>query len=291
MDLEIKYQGRLITSPDIEFIKRLINNNPSDSRRSLSKKLCREWNWIQKNGELKDMVCRGLLLNLDRGGHIKLPPIKFRPNNPLATRKKPPIIDVNKSAINCITVPKNQIELKQVRYTADEKLYNSLISQYHYLDYAFPIGEYLKYIFYLNERPIACIALSSAVRHIKSRDNYIGWSKEIREKNIHLIAYNTRFLILPWVKVRNLASHLLSKIAAIISSDWMNYYNHPLHYLETFVDTELFKGTCYKAANWIYLGKTTGRGKNDQTHKVNRSIKAIWGYPLSKNFREILQDG
>jgi len=129
------------------------------------------------------------------------------------------------------------------------------------------------------------------VRHIKCRDDYIGWTKEQREAHIHLTAYNTRFLLLPWVSINCLASQLLSRTVKIVSKDWERYFNHPLYYLETFVDTERFAGTCYKAANWRYLGTTTGRGKNDQSGKVNRSIKAVLGYPLSRNFREVLQNG
>ncbi len=185
----------------------------------------------------------------------------------------------------------NNLEIVQVRYTEHEQLYDSLIEHYHYLGYVYPVGEYLKYIFYSNERPLGCICFSSTVRHIKCRDDYIGWTKQEREVNLHLTAYNTRFLLLPWVSIYCLASQLLSLSVKIISKDWERYFNHPIHYLETFVDTERFKGTCYKAANWHYLGLTTGRAKNDQTRKANRSIKAVWGYPLSKNFREVLQNG
>ncbi len=114
------------------------------------------------------------------------------------------------------------------------------------------------------------------------------WSAEVREKNLHLMAYQTRFLVLPWVKVSYLASHLLGLIARVISDDWMSFYKHPVYLLETFVDTEKFKGTCYKATNWTYLGKTTGRGKVCQTNRQNRSIKDVYGYPLHKDFRNLL---
>ena len=143
--------------------------------------------------------------------------------------------------------------------------------------------------FFIGDRPIGCMGFSSALRHIKCRDQFIGWSKQQRTSHLHLIAYNTRFLILPWVSIYCLASQWLSKIANIVSDDWMPYYNHPVYYLETFVDTERFWGSCYKASNWIYLGNTTGRGKNDHTHQQNRSLKAVWGYPLVNNFRELLQ--
>ncbi len=288
MESITKYQGKQITANDIEFIRLLISNNPHTSRRQLSKKLCELWDWRQANGHLKDMLCRGLLLHLYRSGYIELPPIKCRPNNPLENRKKPRNIKIDTTPISELSCNET-IEIRQVRRTASDNLYNSLIHQYHYLGYVYPIGEYLKYIFFIQDRPIACIAFSSAVRHIQCRDKFIGWSKEKRALNLHLIAYNTRFLILPWVSINCLASQLLSRMTKIISDDWVRYYNHPIYYVETFVDTERFSSTCYKASNWIYLGHTTGRGKNDQTNKQNRSLKAVWGYPLVKNFRGLLQ--
>lgn len=287
MELDVKYQGKRVTTDDLKFINQVITNNPNASRRQLSKLICEAWDWRHANGHLKDMVCRGLLLQLERSGYIQLPPVKFRPHNPLANRRKPPTIDIDKTPI----YDYDQIEIKQVRRTPDEKLYNSLINDYHYLGYVYPIGEYLKYLFFTNGKPIGCICFSSPVRHLKCRDQFIGWSKAQREANLHLIAYNTRFLILPWVKIYCLASRLLSKIIKVLSEDWERYFNHPIYFVETFVDTERFRGTCYKAANWLYLGKTTGRGKNDQSFRPNRSIKAVWGYPLSRNFREVLQDG
>jgi len=288
MELEIKYQGKVATSDEVEFIKRLISDNPNDSRRRLSKKLCEAWNWVQPNGALRDMVCRGFLLRLESAGYIKLPLRRFTPNNPLATRKSPPKVDIDQTPISTTLSKVQSFEIRQVGRTPYEKLFNGLISQYHYLGYCHPVGEHLKYIVYTEGRPIACFAFSSAPRHIGSRDKFIGWSPAIRKKNIHLIGYNSRFLILPWVRIQHLASHILGRMAKVLSADWQRVYNHPVYFLETFVDTEKFKGTSYRAANWIYLGATTGRGKNDQTNKPNRSIKAVWGYPLSKNFRELL---
>jgi len=291
MNLEIKYQGKVATPDDVEFIKRLIAENPHDSRRALSKKLCEAWNWVQPNGALRDMVCRGFLLRLHRAGYIKLPQRKFTPNNPFVNRESPPKVEIDQTAI-CSTLSKIQpLEIRQVRRTSFEKLFNSLIAQHHYLGYCHPVGEHLKYIVFAEGRPIACLSWSSAPRHIGCRDRFIGWSVDIRKKNLHFIAYNIRFLILRWVKVPYLASHILGRIAKVLPVDWQRVYNHRIYFLETFVDTERFKGTCYKAANWIYLGDTTGRGKNDQTHKANRSIKAVWGYPLSRDFREVLQRG
>jgi hypothetical protein len=287
MELDVKYQGKKITTADLNFIQQLIINHPDVSRRQLSKLICEAWDWRQANGHLKDMVCRGLLLQLERSGYVQLPPVNFRPHNPLANRRQPTNIAVDTTPISSY----DQLELKQVRRTADEKLYDSLISQYHYLGYVHPIGEYLKYLFFAHGRPIGCICFSSAVRHLKCRDQFIGWSPAQRAAHLHLIAYNTRFLILPWVSIYCLASQVLSNIVKVVSQDWEQYFNHPIYFVETFVDTERFAGTCYQAANWLYLGQTTGRGKNDQTFKVNRSIKAVWGYPLTKRFREALQYG
>lgn len=286
---QIKYQGRVATSKEIEFIRSLIADNPDESRRSLSKKLCEAWNWVQPNGRLRDMMCRGFMLQLHRAGLITLPEKKFTPNNPLSGgRKKPERVEVDQSPITGSVKELRPLEVRQVRWTDQEVLYAGLIEQHHYLGYCHPIGEHLKYVVFAHDRPVACFAFSSAPRHIGCRDRFIGWDQEQRKKNLHLMAYNTRFLLLPWVQVRFLASHLLGRMARVAAADWQRIYNHPIYFLETFVDTSRFVGSAYRAANWIFLGQTTGRGKNDQTNKPNRSIKAVWGYPLCADFRACL---
>ena len=291
MSLQFKYRGKVVTDVDIALIRQLILDNPNDSRWALSKKLCRAWNWVQPNGALKDMVCRGLMLELHRAGHIRLPAKKRRVNNPFVNRTKPAKVTIDQSPVNGKLSQIKPLRFCQVRRTGSEKLFNSLIEHYHYLGYCHPVGEQLKYIVYSQQRPIACLAWSSVARHIGCRDRFIGWSAHSRKAHIHLLAYNSRFLILPWVRVGYLASHILARMAKIVCEDWQAIYRHPIYYLETFVDKQRFAGTCYKAANWIYLGDTTGRGKNDHTNKVNRSIKAVWGYPLSKHFRTLLSPG
>ena len=291
MSLQFKYRGKLLTGDDVAFINRLIGENPNDSRWALSKKLCRAWNWVQPNGALKDMVCRGLMLELHRAGHIRLPAKKHHVNNPFVNRTKPAKVTIDQSRVDGKLSEIKPLQFSQVRRTVCEKLFNSLIEHYHYLGYCHPVGEQLKYIVYSQQKPIACLAWSSAPRHIGCRDRFIGWSAHSRKAHIHLLAYNTRFLILPWVRVGCLASHILARMAKILCEDWQAIYRHPIYFLETFVDKQRFAGTCYKAANWIYLGDTTGRGKNDQTNKVNRPIKAVWGYPLSKHFRTLLSQG
>jgi hypothetical protein len=288
MELEIKYRGKIATTEDVAFINQLIFENPNDSRRRLSQKLCEAWNWVQPNGALKDMVARGFMLELHRAGYIRLPQKKMHPNNPFKNRRQPDHMEIDQSPVHTKLAQVRPLEFCQVRRTEAEKSFNSLMNTYHYLGYCQPVGEHLKYIVYAGKRPVACLAWSSAPRHIGARDRFIGWNAEERKKNISFLAYNTRFLILPWVRVPHLASHILGRMAGRISNDWESVYHHPVCYLETFVDKERFKGTCYQAANWIYVGDTTGRGKNDHTNKPNRSIKAVLGYPLTKDFRKRL---
>jgi hypothetical protein len=286
--VEWKHRGRIITSDDIVFIQQLIDVNPALSRRKLSTKLCEAWDWRQPNGALRDMVCRGMLLMLDRAGQIQLPAIKKRPNNPLARRPRPSPVLIDTTPIQGVLKALQPLHIEQVRRTGDERLYNSLIEQHHYLGYEQPVGEHLKYVVWSHGRPIACMAWSSAPRHLGCRDRFIGWTKEARRRNIRFIAYNTRFLIVPWVRVPHLASHILGRIAQRVSPDWEALYAHPIYFLETFVDPERFRGTCYRAANWVLLGETMGLGKDDHTKRRNRSIKQLLAYPLTPGFRELL---
>jgi hypothetical protein len=280
------YRGRTIAFQDVAFIRELIAANPQDHRSALSRRLCQAWDWTQPNGRLKEMICRGLLLRLHREGYINLPPPRQCSHNPFLDRRRPEPIEIDTTAIrSTVKQLAPRIVLQQVRRTPLEKMFNSLIEQYHYLGYSQPVGEHVKYIAFADTRPIGCLAFSSAAFGLKVRDHFIGWEPAVRDRNRHLLAYNTRFLLLPWVEAKFLASHLLAKCARQIASDWQALYHHPIYWLETFVDTARFKGTCYKAANWLYLGKTEGRGKYNKTHKQLTSIKAIYGLPLDSAFR------
>jgi hypothetical protein len=291
MPAEWRYRGRAVTAEDIVFIRAFIAAHPDASRRRLSALLCEVWQWKQANGALCDMICRGLLLMLHRAGEIELPAVRQTSLNPFVRRERPqpPLID--RTPVSGSLGQLGPIELTQVRRTAQEPLFNSLIEHHHYLGYEQPVGEHLKYLMWAQGRPIACSAWSSAPRYLGSRDLYIGWSAEARRRNIRFIAYNTRFLILPWVTVPHLASYLLGRMARQLSQDWERLYGHPIYFLETFVDPERFRGTCYRAANWVMLGRTTGRGKNDHTNRPNRSIKEVLGLPVHRRFRELLQEG
>jgi len=286
----IKYRNRLVTHDNIAYLRNLISNHPEYGRRALSRQICQDWNWVQDNGNLKDMVCRGLLLLLEKQGYIRLPARKKTPNNPFVNRKPPEPVVVDTSRIDASLNELMPITVGQVRRTAKEKLFNGLIEQYHYLGYCRAVGEHLKYLVFSNQRPIACLAFSSAAYYLGCRDAFIGWSAEARKKHLRFLVYNNRFLILPWVNVACLASHVLSKCVKILTEDWQKIYNHPIYWLETMVDSNRFKATCYRAANWILLGKTSGRGMNDQTNRVNRCLKDVYGYPLVQDFRARLCD-
>jgi len=288
MALVLRYRGRDIHTEDVQSIQELIAAG-APSRRALSQQVCQSWGWVQANGKLCDATCRGLLLALHRAGHITLPPPRWTSSRP-PRRPGVPLepVDVDTSPVRGSLRDLGPLALCEVRRAADEQLVNGLVHQYHYLGYVQPVGERLKYLVTAQDRPIACFCWSSAPRHLGPRDRHIGWSPEVRKANLRLVAYQTRFLILPWVQVPHLASHLLARMSRQLSMDWERAYAHPVLFTETFVDPMLYRGTCYRAANWVWMGQTTGRGKNDQTGRPNRSLKDVWGYPLVRDFRERL---
>jgi Domain of unknown function (DUF4338) len=286
--VEWKYRGRVITAQDLEFIREFIKHHPGLSRRRLSARLCQAWQWKQANGALCDMVCRGLLLMLQRAGEIELPPVRQISPNPFVRRVPPAPVLIDQTPLTGALGEVKPIAIQQVRRTAHEPLFNSLIEHHHYLGYEQPVGEHLKYLIWSQARPLACLAWSSAPRHLGSRDRYIGWSAAVRRRNIRLVVYNTRFLILPWIRVPHLASHILGRVVSRLSQDWERLYGHPVYFAETFIDPARFRGTCYRAANWQSLGLTTGRGKACNSKRPNRSIKEVLGYPLTARFRDLL---
>jgi hypothetical protein len=277
-----------VTAADVEFIRSLIAEHAEASRRRLSEKLCAAWGWTQANGRPRDMVCRGLMLALHRAGHIELPAVRMVPRNPLARRARPASVEVDRTPVRMSLAELGPLEFRQVRRSHEETTFNGLMEAHHYLGYTQPVGEHLKYLVLAGKRPVAAFAWSSAPRHLGPRDRYIGWSAEWRRQNIRFVAYNSRFLIMPWVVVPHLASHLLGRMTRLLSDEWVRVYSHPVHFVETFVHAERFRGTCYRAANWVVLGRTTGRGKDDHTHKQNRPIKDVLGLALVKNFRALL---
>jgi len=286
----------VVSAAEVEFIRQLITQHPGANRRQLSLRLCEAWGWKQANGALRDMVCRGLLLELERAGRLELPPASHVHRNPPVRHpahgtKAPAPLLLDTTPLQVPLRVLRPLEFQPVRRTPEEPLFDYLVAQYHPLGYVRPVGEHLKYLVYATGRPIACLAWSSAPRHLGARDRFIGWSAEARRRTIRFLAYNPRYLIVPWVQVKYLASHLLGEMARRISSDWERSYGHPIYFLETFVDPERHRGTCYRAANWVVMGRTTGRGKNCPNQRPNRSIKEVLGYPLTPRFRELLAAG
>jgi len=286
-----RYRGQEIGSEQIAFLREFIAAHPTSSRWKLSRQLCEALGWKQANGALRDVVCRGLLLMLDRAGEIELPPVRRHIRGQSRTgRPRPEAVLMDTTPLATPLKTLGPIDMQPVRRTADEPLFNSLMEHYHYLGYEQPVGEHLKYLVWAQGRPIACMAWSSAPRHLGSRDRYIGWSAEARRRNIRFIAYNTRFLILPWIKVPHLASHILGRVTSALPGDWERMYSHPVYFAETFIDPGRFRGTCYRAANWVLMGRTTGRGKASNSYTPNRSIKEIFGLALTRRFRQLLSE-
>jgi hypothetical protein len=283
----LRYRGRVVTPDHLATIRMLLTT-PGLSRRALSSQLCERWQWRQPNGMPCDAICRGLLLWLDRAGHIQLPPPQWTTRKTWRPRTSAPPVLIDTTPITTSLRALGPLVFHQVRRTRDEPLVNSLLAQHHYLGYQQPVGEHLKYLVVAGDRPVACFAWGSAPGALGIRDRFIGWSPEARQRNLRLLAMNTRFLILPWVQVPYLASHLLGQMAARLSADWKQLYRHPIVWLETFIEPARFRGTCYRAANWIVLGRTSGRGHRAPTKRPRRPIKEVLAYPLVPDFRRRL---
>ena len=286
MEKTMVIQGRETTLSDIEFVRNLIESNPSWHRTRISRELCKLWDWYDPTGQMKDMACRSFLVKLEKRELITLPlSRRSRPRGartvevPLVLHSTDPI------ASNLKSLQPVRVELVDAGNLA---LFKSFISQYHYLSFHL-VGKNMKYmVFDREERPLSCLLFGSAAWKCASRDEFIGWDAGTREANVNMITNNTRFLILPWVEVPHLASHILGKVARRISDDWQEKYGHPVYLLETFVERDRFRGTCYRAANWTCVGKTMGRSRQDRYTTMKVPVKDIYLYPLSKRFRGVL---
>ena len=289
MNTPLIFRGRRISEENISDINTIIKNNPQRNRMFISKEVCQIWNWRQYNGELKFLVCQTLLRQLNKDGYIKLPPGRIKKFNHFRRRFKIEEVLIEETPINAKLRELQPIKLISVRRTENEKIVNYLIHKYHYLGYTRPVGAHLKYIAYDKyNRILAVLIFASAPWYIGVRDKYISWNSEQRTKNLHLICNNVRYLILPWISVEHLASHLLALSRKIVPQDFQKIYNHPIYLMETFVNEDKYKGTCYIADNWIYVGTTTGRGKLSKTKKSILPKKKVFVYPLTKKFRKLL---
>lgn len=281
--------GRTLSAQDIAGIRDLIAANPTASRCRLSILVCQVWGWKHPHGQWRDANCRSLMLDLHRRGLITLPPARRQVKNNAIRHHCVFRTDMPwGNAIECSLSQLQPLTIQEVRRTPQEKLVDDLMASHHYLGYTRPIGESLKFLITAKDQQVACITWSSAVHHLGPRDRFIGWTPTIRKSHLHSIAYNTRFLILPWIRVPHLASHILGYMARTLSACWEDRYQHPIHFLETFVDPTRNRGTCYKAANWSCIGCTTGRGIHEKTQRATLSRKDIWVMPLRPDFRQCL---
>lgn len=288
MGQEYTIRSRKINDEDIEIIRKIIELHFHRGRKEISRQLARHWQWYQANGQLKDMACRYILLFLEKQGIINLPPRFISAHNEKKQAQKCQLAEITLEG----TVKEHpSIKLTLLEKAKEYKLWNSIIHSYHYQGHKLIVGKYLKYIACINGSPVACLGWGSAAWSLKPRDQWIGWNKTIKDKNLCGIVNNIRFLILPWVKIKYLASYLLGQSVKIVPRDWQKRYGHPIYLLETFVEKQRFKGTCYKAANWIYLGETKGSAKRGSNHDYHGNIKKIYVYPLGKDFRQKLIEG
>ena len=281
----MRYCGRDFSEEEIGWIRDLISNVAGINRRAISIRFCEHWEWRKPDGGLKEMSCRVALLKMHREALIRLPQTQ-RPHNKAC-------IHTQRSFL---TLPKPAIRKKAREYALwlevvqrqGLKLWNEFIDRYHYLGYSPLPGAQIRYFVKDQDEPLALLGFSAAAWKTSPRDTFIGWDPQRRRENLHRVVNNSRFLVLPWVQSKNLASRILSLAAKRLPTDWQARYHYRPVLLETFVEKERFEGTCYKAANWIYLGDTQGRGKLDVHHEHKEPIKTVWVYPLDRHYREEL---
>jgi hypothetical protein len=291
MENSMVIQGRLVSEEDVAQIQELMRSNPNWQRTQLSRELCQEWAWVNHRGQVKDMACRTLLLKLEALGYLTLPKRQRACPNAYRNRVIQDVFHDTTPIGGCVQglMP---LSIEVVKDKGSLSLFAFLLSRYHYLGYRGSVGENIKYlVFDCRGRPLSCVLFGSAAWKVGCRDGYIGWDGAQRAKRLHLMTNNMRFLVLPWVRVPHLASHVLSRIVRRIGDDWKRIYGHDVVLLETFVDVSRFRGTCYRAANWRYVGRTKGRSRNDRYATIRVPKKDVYLYPLRSGFREILVYG
>jgi len=276
----ITVQGRRLEADELDAIQSLIDTNPTWSRRRIADELVRHWDWRNGAGRLKDMSCRRMLARLGERGLLRLPERRQIPS-----RRASRVIEkvpVDETPVRCLLRTVQPIALERITYHAPAAgLFDSLLSEHHYLGHTYPIGANVRYLARAaNGRPVACAIWASAALKVTARDRWIGWDAEQRQRSLSRLANNTRFCIVPWVQVPHLASHLLGLMVRRLHDDWQKATGRSLALVETFVDTSRFRGTCYTAANWLDLGRTKGRTRDDRNHSIRVPIKQVRVLPL-----------
>jgi hypothetical protein len=284
-------QGRELGAGDIALIRTLQVEHGEWGRTRLSEELCRRWDWRNGRGQIKDMAARTLLAKLEQRGHIRLPERLHQSSG--RWRKlgaPPPVVDYPRVPIRGVLAELRPLTVSIVEAGShDQRLFNALLAGHHYLGHRRTVGENIGYLFRDRQgREVGCALFGSAAWKCAARDGWIGWSPRSREAKLGLLTNNTRFLVLPWVRVPHLASHLLGCLARRICADWQQKYGHPIHALESFVQRARFRGTCYRAANWVRVGETRGRTRNDRDRSIRATVKDVYLLALGKNFRREL---
>jgi hypothetical protein len=282
-----RYCGRWFSFAELQTIRQIIAADPLSSRAQISRQVCQALVWYKPDGGLKDMTCRVALLRMQKDGLITLPPPKRPPKSMLAKIT----FTTETAPQEAVTTPVHNLpdlQLHPVSQRPQQLLWREFIHRYHYLGYTPLPGAQMRYLVTSENRILALLSFSAAAWKTAPRDNFIGWKAEQRQHNLHLIVNNSRFLILPWITSKNLASKVLALAARRIADDWLSRYGYRPVLLETFVEAQRFMGTCYKAANWIHIGQTKGRGKLDAHKTCSLPIKDIWLYPLKPSFKQTL---
>jgi hypothetical protein len=288
MDAPLNIQGRVLTPADLDLVRGLISAHPDWHRTRLSRELCAFWNWIDRAGRLKDMACRTMLLKLHRRGLLELPAARGKDVNHCRGRRFQPTPH-DTSPLHCSLSDLGEIRLVIADAGSVKQLWRTLLHCHHYLGFSTKVGKSVSYLGVdASDRPVAALLFGAAAWKTAPRDAFIGWNVEQRRNGLELIANNMRFLIPPWVRVPHLASHVLGLAARRVAEDWQVKYGHPVVLLETFVEKARFRGTCYKAANWIYVGDTVGRTRNDAQRDISVPVKAVYALPLRRDFRKHL---
>ncbi len=290
MSDELIVQGRRLRPEELAQVRALIAAHPHASRRQLSARLCRAWDWKNDAGQFKDMAARTLMLKLHQRGLIALPARRQSPATHRRGRCPAPELPLEWATAAPLGTELTLVQPLNLQCLGpqhpDQRLFTALIARHHYLGLRTTVGENLKYLVRAADgQPLACLLFGAAAWKVAARDAWIGWSAAQRARRLQWITNNTRFLILPGVQIPHLASHVLGLVARRIARDWQAKYGHPVVALETFVQRDRFAGTCYRAANWIQLGATTGRTRQDRDHQLQRPLKDVYLLPLRPDWR------
>ena len=287
----LRFCGRLFSRPELELLREIARDYPGLAVTEMACTVCELLDWKRVNGRLKDQECRQLLERLRNQGWLTLPPV--RNTGPRGPRHIPlSAASAVQARLEGSAGEFAPLELRVVESRSESQLWTELIERHHYLAYRVPVGANLRYLVYsrrIAEQPLACLLWSSPAWKMAPRDQWIGWNREQRAQNLQLVVNNSRFLILPWVRVRGLASKILGQCARQLPGDWELRYGYRPLLLETLVDARRFRGTCYRAANWILIGQTQGRGRMDSEHRAHGlALKDIYLYPLCSEVRQQL---